>query len=67
MKQIIVLNIPPVANFSYTPPNPTDLDTIQLNDSSYDLDGAIVNYTWDFGDGNISYERNPCHCSHRKR
>jgi len=39
----------------------TDLDTIQFNDSSYDPDGTIVNYTWDFGDGNLSYERNPAH------
>ncbi|MEA2054462.1 MAG: PKD domain-containing protein, partial [Candidatus Thermoplasmatota archaeon] len=49
----------PDANFSYTPPSPTDLDTIQFIDNSSDVDGILVNWTWDFGDGNISYEQNP--------
>jgi len=28
---------------------------------SYDPDGNITNFTWYFGDGNISFERNPVH------
>ena len=31
------------------------------SNDSYDPDGEIVNYTWDFDDGNISYLRNPVH------
>ncbi len=54
-KQIVVTNVPPVANFSYNPANPTTSDIIQFYDSSYDSDGSIVNYTWDFGDGIIAY------------
>ena len=54
-------NIPPVADFSYTPLNPTDLETIQFTDLSHDSDGTIVNWTWDFDDGNISYLQNPTH------
>jgi PKD repeat protein len=29
--------------------------------ASYDSDGNIVNYTWDFGDGTIKYGINPIH------
>ena len=60
-KQIIVSNVAPVANFSYSPENPTTADVIQFTDLSYDSDGYIVNWTWNFGDGAISYEQNPQH------
>jgi len=55
------INVPPVANFSYSPLNPTDLETIAFTDSSSDSDGSIVNWTWNFGDGAVSYQRNPSH------
>ncbi len=49
-------NIPPIANFTWQPSMPTDLDEITFNAShSYDSDGYIANYTWDFGDGNVAY------------
>ena len=57
----ILKNKPPVASFSYTPSEPTDLDTINFFDNSTDPDGEIVKWHWDFGDGNISEERNPTH------
>ncbi|KAA0002972.1 MAG: PKD domain-containing protein [Thermoplasmata archaeon] len=58
---ITIANAPPIANFSYTPTSPTDLEKITFMDNSSDLDGNIVNYTWNFGDGNVSYERNVSH------
>jgi len=60
-KPIIVLNVEPVANFTYSPYTPTIHDTIQFINTSYDEDGYIVNWTWQFGDGNTSYQYNPAH------
>jgi len=46
---------PPVATFSFSPFVPTPDDVVAFDASpSYDLDGTIANYTWDFGDGNIT-------------
>ncbi len=61
LKDLKIVNAPPVVNFSYEPAYPADGETINFTDNSYDADGNIVNWTWDFGDGNISYERNASH------
>ncbi|MCD6171135.1 MAG: PKD domain-containing protein, partial [Thermoplasmata archaeon] len=47
-----------VASFSYSPLHPHAGDEIQFFDKSI---GNIVNWTWQFGDGNLSYEKNPKH------
>ena len=48
-------NLPPVAVFTYTPQIPTPGQSIVFNAStSYDPDGTIVQYAWDFGDGNAT-------------
>lgn len=46
---------PPVSNFSYSPEKPRVNETVTFNGSaSYDPDGTIVSYRWDFGDYNIT-------------
>lgn len=57
----VPMNQPPVANFSWTPTNPTDLESVTFLDNSEDPDGSIVNWTWDFGDNIISYGENVDH------
>jgi hypothetical protein len=51
-----------VANFSCSSSKPYDIHNVTFNDtSSTYLDTYITNYSWDFGDGNISYEQNATH------
>jgi PKD repeat protein len=54
-------NKPPVADFLYSPLNPVAGDRISFTDKSYDPDGRIASWLWDFGDGVSSHERNPTH------
>lgn len=59
--QIEIFNRKPTVNFGYSPSFPTDLDIISFTDSSYDSDGIIVNWTWNFGDGSFAYQQNATH------
>jgi PKD repeat protein/KaiC/GvpD/RAD55 family RecA-like ATPase len=50
-----ILNRAPVASFAALPSQPIVGMLITFNaSSSYDPDGTIVNYTWSFGDGNLT-------------
>lgn len=53
-------NQAPVASFTFSPSNPLIYDTVTFNASaSYDPDGSIISYTWDFGDGNVTTVTDP--------
>jgi len=60
-KDMVVNNVPPTADFTYSPSSPNDLDIIHFTDQSTDSDGYITSWLWDFGDGNSYSERNPSH------
>ncbi len=48
-------------DFSYNPENPTTDDIIHFSDTSIIYEGWIVNWTWDFGDGNHDYSPSATH------
>ena len=53
-------NQPPTASFTHTPENPVINQPITFNASaSYDPDGNIMNYTWNFGDSNTTTTTDP--------
>lgn len=62
-KEIIVepMNYPPTADFTFLPKEPKAGEEISFADKSYDRDGNIVGWSWDFGDGSTSSEAEPVH------
>ncbi|MCK4406025.1 MAG: PKD domain-containing protein, partial [Hadesarchaea archaeon] len=50
-------NQPPIADFDHS----TDELTANFTDASYDPDGFVISWSWSFGDGATSGERNPTH------
>ena len=51
----------PSARFVYSPLKPFKSDIITFSDTSTILDGEIVSWKWEFGDGEISYGQNTQH------
>jgi len=54
-------NQKPNVSFTYSPDNPIVNTTITFTDTSVDYDGSIVNWTWNYGDGNVNYTQNSTH------
>jgi PKD repeat protein len=54
-------NFPPLAEFTYSPTNPKKDTMINFTDYSFDTDGYIASWSWDFDDGTNSTEQNPSH------
>ncbi len=51
---------PPVASFTFSPSSPKVGDAVTFDAStSSDLDGSIVSYDWEFGDGSTGIGVNP--------
>jgi len=47
---------PPITNFTFYPSHPKVGETITFDaSSSYDVDGSIIAYSWDFGDNSTAF------------
>ena len=56
---VVTTNMPPVAEFTWSPQEAFVGTQITFQDRSYDEDGSIVAWHWEFGDGVSSDERVP--------
>lgn len=57
---ITMLNLAPIADFTYSPITVERSASVYFTDTSTD-DGSITSWSWDFGDGDTSTSRNPSH------
>ncbi len=56
---------PPMADWTFTPSDPTAGTPVYFSDLSHDSDGTIESWLWDFGDGSRSTESSPEHTYER--
>lgn len=54
-------NLPPNVNFTWDPISPKNDETVTFAELSYDPDGTIATWTWDFGDSKLSTLQEPTH------
>ncbi len=54
--------VKPIPDFTYAPPNPENTTIVNFTDLSYDPDGTIVSWWWNFGDQYYSNLQHPVHC-----
>jgi gliding motility-associated-like protein len=57
----VLTGTPPIVNFSASPLNACASDTISFTNTSVTTPGAIVTWSWNFGDGGTSAIQNPQH------
>jgi len=58
---VLPANVPPDASFIFSPFEPGVEDEVTFSDTSFDSDGTIVEWFWNFGDGTTSTLQNPKH------
>jgi PKD repeat protein len=61
IRTVMILPNTPIANFTFNPIHPKIFEPVLFQDLSIHPYGEIVNWSWDFGDGNTSYLQNPVH------
>ena len=59
--QLDIVNRAPTARFAVSLGDGAEGSFVQFVDSSYDIDGTVSSWAWDFGDGRISNEASPTH------
>ncbi|MBU0596028.1 PKD domain-containing protein, partial [Candidatus Bipolaricaulota bacterium] len=58
---LVSVNASPTALFSVSSFDPLETETVTFTDASFDTDGIVTAWKWDFGDGATSDEASPAH------
>ncbi len=61
VREVQVVNLDPLCDFTCSPVRPLPGEVVQFQDLSTDLDGEVVSWLWDFGDGSSSVTPSPTH------
>ena len=56
-----IQDVSPEASYTFSTTNPVEGAPVHFNDTSTSYPDNIVNWTWDFGDGEFSYLQNATH------
>jgi len=56
-----VINRSPIAEFTFSPSDPSIQDEVNITYASSDPDGTVTSWFWDFGDGTTSTFQSPSH------
>jgi PKD repeat protein len=57
----LFVNVPPIAEFAFNPAMPAPGQSILFANNSTDQDNGVLSFSWNFGDGTTSTDRNPTH------
>ncbi len=55
---ISIRNVPPTAEWAFSPLNPTDIEDVSFQDTSTDDDGELVNWSWVVSQNTTLYGKN---------
>lgn len=58
---VTIYNIAPSSDFTLTPNTPETGENVEFTDASSDPENKLSSWSWSFGDGSSSTERNPTH------
>ena len=61
-EDFIIVHTPPVAGLTVDDPEGCAPHCVQFSDATQALDGEIIEWSWDFGNGTTSTEQNPSYC-----